>query len=255
MKKIFLSFFIFTLFSICFSQTNQQIIPSNLIKKQIIKSKSLDNLTVSLNYENVSIKDYSSSEILIEIYSNNNKKIPEIKFENKNLSIKSIKNYKKGDYCFICIYLPSNLLLNKFSLSNKTGSVTCTGIKAEDSFSISCTNSDLNIQKSKALYLDLFCEKGNVVLFKNYFDFFEINSRESAIDITLDTNIYGTSKIITEKGSILIKLNQQNLFDVSCDPFSPTKGKFTNNASNSNHPELPVIFIHTEKADITLEEY
>lgn len=202
MKKVFPLIILSILINFEIYSTNKQIQSHNqpqelLFKKnhltsQDFNSEDVKNITIKTTYETIEFSEIYGTDISIDIYSNNNTILPEIKLENNTLTIKSSvitksKRATPGDICKIIIYLPKDIWLNSLSI----------------------------------LYApELFTQKTEPPQKNEEFIIPGINSLNTTIE-TINTNI--TGKNIT--GNIVLKTKNGNikLENITSKPVSKTK--------------------------------
>lgn len=103
------------------NQPQDLIFTKNHLTSQDFPSEDVKNITIKTTYETLEFSEIYGTDISIDVYSNNNTILPEIKLENNTITIKSsvITKSKKatlGDICKIIIYLPKDIWLNSLSI-------------------------------------------------------------------------------------------------------------------------------------------
>ena len=119
MKKLILLLFPFLLSLPLFAE------PKNIVYNEAFDFSVIENLDISLTYENLQISRIYGDEIVIEIGSNNIKKIPDVLVQDQTLKIiskeqKSSRGYK----CSVYVYLPQDFIAQTIELHNVSGTIT-----------------------------------------------------------------------------------------------------------------------------------
>lgn len=243
MKK-FPTVFLTLLFPVFLFAVEQNLIVSNAFS-------AVTNIDFYLSYEDITLENIYGDEILLEIYSNDNHKIPQINQQEETISLTSAKISKlySSDYCHIKVYIPYELQLSNLRISTLSGKIDFQKISAEE---ISLKTKEGKIQGQNLLAISnisIQSEKGNIdinavtsetvsgtstngsiyfsLLKADYFDFL---STKGLIEINLQTPPKASSYVKTKTGDIEISIQEKSGFDLIV--FS-TNGIFKDEINNS----------------------
>jgi uncharacterized lipoprotein YehR (DUF1307 family) len=201
-SKLFLSFLLFFFAShFSFSQNK------NLVLRNTFSSTSIRNLKTNLNFENLTFDQTYSDEIIIEIYTNNNKLIPQITITNENtpnstLNITSAKlKNRKGDICSVVLYLPYKYSLQNVNIHNNYSNI--------DFKKLDCQELEIENISGQTLLNMVFCQStiisqqnGNIICKNFQSEYFFIDNSNGNIVFELTSNPQAYSYIKSINGRI-----------------------------------------------------
>ena len=118
----------------------------NIVSKDFYPAENIKTISIELSYENLVIKSTNGSDILVEIASNNSKKIPEIFLEANNFIIKSRKNQKwnTGNICTVYVYLPNDFFPKTTNIKVASGEIYIDNLET-DELKVSSASGDIKI--------------------------------------------------------------------------------------------------------------
>lgn len=247
MKKLFLFLCTFLLSLPLFAD------PKNIVYNKAFSFLALENLDISLTYENLQISRIYGEEIVIEIGSNNIKKIPQVTVQDETLRI--ISNEQKtsrGNKCNVYVYFPQDFDASEIKLHNVSGSITADILQAQNAVLISNISGRTDIASCQTELYKATSVSGNITLQKIAVDFFDFSSTSGTVFAELEqtplassgiTNISGKSQLYVPKDSNLT----YKTFSIS--------GKITNNSIDSTNPEAPQVTISSVSGKIEVREY
>lgn len=200
----------------------------NLVFNESYDFRNIDSITISLTYENLKINQIYGDEIVVEIGSNNIKKIPqvtlndELEYEDsfKNLEIKStVKKASPGTSCTVYLYLPQDFLPDRMNISLVSGNLQAENLRSQNTLYISNVSGRTDIASSSTDFLKLTSISGNVTMQKLSAGYFDMNNVSGNIFVELENSILAKSYITTVSGKIQVyyKKNESPFLDDSPD--------------------------------------
>ncbi len=227
--------------------------PKNIVYNEAFDFSAIENLDIYLTYENLQISRIYGEEIVIEIGSNNIKKIPQVTVQDETLRIIS-KEQKtsRGNKCNVYVYLPQDFDASEIKLHNVSGSITADILQAQNAVLISNISGRTDIATCQTELYKASSVSGNITLQKIAVDFFDFSSTSGTIFAELETaplassgitNISGKSQLYVPKDSNLT----YKTFSIS--------GKITKNSIDSTNPEAPQVTISSVSGKIEVREY
>lgn len=132
--------------SLCFLTSYMMMPAENIVSKDFYPAENIKTISIELSYENLEIKTTNGSDILVEIASNNSKKIPEIFLEANNFIIKSRKNQKwnTGNICTVYVYLPNDFFSKTTNIKVASGEIYIDNLET-DELKVSSASGDIKI--------------------------------------------------------------------------------------------------------------
>ena len=205
MKKIWIAFAT-TFFLFCVSAFADS---KNLVFNESYDYKGIDSITISLSYENLKISQIYGDEIVVEIGSNNIKKIPEVSIVQDELSsaleIKTtVKKATRGTNCTVYLYLPQDFLADRIDISLVSGNLQAENLRSQNALYISNVSGRTDIASSSTDFLKLTSISGNVTLQKLSAGYFDMNNVSGNIFVELENAILAKSYITTVSGKIQV---------------------------------------------------
>ncbi|MCR5062563.1 MAG: DUF4097 domain-containing protein [Treponema sp.] len=184
----------------------------NLAKQEKFSEAEISNLKITLGSEDLKIEKCSNSEITVEVYTNNTKRIPDITLKNDCLTIIRKTNIvsKPGEYCNVSIYIPADKKFNSLEVSTSSGQLTAEQLIA-DTAVISASSGDITLTECDFEQSNVDTSSGNqrIESFKSNSASFEASSG----DISVKT--ITSKKLKTKTSSGRIKFGT-----ITCDSFS-----------------------------------
>lgn len=219
MKKVFCFLGLLLFSKLCFFAD-----AGNIVYLKTFAFDGLETVEIALSYENLSISQIYGEEIVVEISSNNLKRIPLVDFSEDQdggfLRISSPqKKPVKGNYCTVYLYLPQDFNAKQLKFSAESGSITSQDLKAENSIYIKSTSGKIKLSGCTTEFFSALSLSGSLSLQKLNADFFDINTASGNIFIELDKNIRAKSKITSQSGKIQLyyKKNESPFADDSSE--------------------------------------
>lgn len=245
-KRIYLVIIIFSVFF-------QYVFSENLMLKETYDIDSITDLSIDLSFEELEIDSTSNDEFVVEISSNNDKRVPKVENKNGTLSITTIKKLSLfGTNCSIKLYIPRNVILNNVSINTASGNIdvsnfdcdtinvmTASGVMNFDNINVQndsnilsvsgginiedfetvnlrvvCTNGKISIEDLFSEYLDIKATSSNVLLNDVVFDYFDIKTISGDITLEVNSDISAKSSIETISGDIEIEFDKSPSFDL-----------------------------------------
>ena len=227
--------------------------PKNIVYNEAFDFSAIENLDISLTYENLQISRIYGDEIVIEIGSNNIKKIPQVTVHDETLRIIS-KEHKtsRGNKCNVYVYLPQDFSINEIKLHNESGSISADILQAQNAVLISNVSGRTDIATCQTELYKATSVSGNITLQKISVDFFDFSSTSGNIFAELETAPLATSGITNILGKSQLYVPKDS--NLTYKTFS-ISGKITNNSIDSTNPEAPQVTISSVSGKIEVREY
>ena len=247
MKKHIALLFIFLLSLPLFAD------PKNIVYNEAFDFSAIENLDISLTYENLQISRIYGEEIVIEIGSNNIKKIPQVTVQDETLRIISTEQKtSRGNKCNVYVYLPQDFDASEIKLHNVSGSITADILQAQNAVLISNVNGRTDIATCQTELYKATSVSGNITLQKIAVDFFDFSSTSGTIFAELEQTPLATSGITNISGKSQLYIPKDS--NLTYKTFS-ISGKITNNSIDSTNPEAPQVTISSVSGKIEVREY
>lgn len=117
----------------------------NIVSKEYYPTDNINELSIDLVYENIEIKGIHGDEFLVEIESNNSKRIPKVSVENSKLVIETQKRTSVfGNKCTVYLYIPNEFYSSNSNIKSTSGDVTIEDFET-GSISMNTTSGDIEI--------------------------------------------------------------------------------------------------------------
>lgn len=200
MKKLFPVFLILTFFSFRISSQVQgdAKVNANLLSTQSFPQNTIKNLRVQTSYENLEIVESYGTDLSLELYGNNNLRLPEITTSENSLTITSTsKKTTFGDICTIILYIPADTVFQNCEI--KTGEKTTSKINLAN-----LKSNNLNIETFNSDIKGSFIT-GNIVI------------KSVSGNVEIDNISSENSAIFTKNGQISIKNAEIRQFSTISD--------------------------------------
>ena len=183
----------------------------NLLKKEEFGANAIDNLEVSLSWEDIRIKEtYDTSSIEVEIYCNYKKYAPEASVSGSSLYIESTKSSfnffssPAGLSCTVVVYVPQKKDFDDISIKTSSGDIEIQRpLSARNEISLTASSGD--IDSNSGLFADtvkITASSGDVEIFNVDTDDFKTHT--SSGDITVKKVTGGTGSIEASSGTIKV---------------------------------------------------
>ena len=203
MKKL-LILLIFLLFSFPLFADAKNIVYNNSFDFQ-----KIDSIDISLTYENLKISQIYGDEIVVEIGSNNKKKIPEVLLEQDELNCvltiaSTVKKSTLGNSCTVYLYLPQDFLAEHISISLVSGNLQSDILKAQNALFIKNISGRTDIAGCSTDYLSATAVSGNLTIQKIATGYFDINNTSGNIFLELENKLEAKSRVTSVSGKIQI---------------------------------------------------
>ena len=208
-------------------------IEPNLIVSQTFSD--IHNLDFDLNFENLKIENIYGDEILVELYSNNRKKLPQLEKENGSLYLKSTENkLYPSDYCNIKIYVPYENIFETINIVNQKGQIifqilnteeltikSLNGkiqgqeISASSFISLSNFEGQIDINTAKTETLSAKTTSGSIYISSLKADYFDSTTDSGITEISLSSQPKASSRIYSKTGEVHLAFQNKTLgFDL-----------------------------------------
>ena len=180
----------------------------NLVYTNSFDFSTIDNLEITLTYEQLQISRIYGNELLVEIGSNNIKKIPEVSCDQETLKITSKEEkYKRGDKCTVYLYIPQDFQAQSITIRNVSGNISADFLKAQNAVLLSNVSGRTDIGSCQTELFTCLSVSGNTSLQKIMVDYFEIGHIDNTHGLKgeLKVRSYSTTiKRFEELKSILV---------------------------------------------------
>ena len=196
----------------------------NIVYNESFEFSQIDSLEILLSYENLKISQIYGDEIVVEIGSNNIKKIPEVTLEQDELysTLKISTTAKKvllGTNCTVYLYLPQDFLADQMSISLVSGNLQADILRSQNALFVNNISGRTDISESTTEYLKASSVSGNIKIQKLSASYFEMDSISGNIFIELEKAMEAKSRITSVSGKIQVyyKKNESPFSDDSPD--------------------------------------
>ena len=183
----------------------------NLVYNKSFDYKNINTLSISLTCENLKINRIYGDEIVIEIGSNNLKKIPEVVLEQpeqeeaSTLKITSVnKRSPLGFNCTVYVYLPQDFYAAQISISNVSGNIQADILNTQNAIYVSNMSGRTDIAASASDYLSASSVSGNLTLQKISAEYFDIQNVSGNTFLELENSIEARSRVTSVSGKIQV---------------------------------------------------
>lgn len=247
MKKLVIIFCAFLLSLQLFAD------PKNIVYNQAFDFSAIENLDISLTYENLQISRIYGNEIVVEIGSNNIKKIPQVTVQDESLQIIS-KEQKtsRGNKCNVYVYIPQDFGASEIKLNSVSGTISADILQSQNAVHIKNVSGRTDIAACQTEFYTASSLSGNITLQKISVDFFDFSSTSGNIFVELEAAPLASSKIKNGSGKSQMYVPKDS--DLELSTFS-ISGNITNNTTLQTNPAVPLITISSESGKIEVKEY
>ena len=198
-KKTILFVFLLISSSFLFAQEK------NLISRTNIQKDDVSELELNLSFESISTKRIYGDEISIEIYSNNNTKLPEISCKNGVLKIETkAKKGNAGEICSVVLYIPDRFIFEDIEIKTQTGDIELQNVRVQQEINISFEKASVSLENIKAEFLGIKGIEGKFLAQKINTEYFKIYTEKANISLSLSSKIIAQSNITSYSGDITI---------------------------------------------------
>ena len=227
--------------------------PQNMVYAKSFGFSSIENLDISLSYENLLISQIYGDEISVEIGSNNIKKFPEVILDETTLTIKTKEQKSRfGNKCTVYLYLPQDFVAQSISIKTASGTISADILKSQNAVHINNVSGRTDIGLCNTELFDVSTVSGNAKLQKitaDYFDFISVSGdifaelEKAPLASSGIKNTSGKSQLYVPKGSNLTYKT------------SSISGKITNNTTTVTNSDATQITISSTSGKIEIKEY
>ncbi len=198
----------------------------NILYSQTFDSLQLEQIDISLTYENLKIQQIYGDELVIEIGSNNNKRLPEVKLEADQQDLVSclkilstVKRARLGDNCTVYLYIPKDFLAKEMSIKLISGNLQAQGLSAENQIELNSISGRLDLDGCSSDFLKLSTVSGNLTLQNLSAAYFDISSVSGNLFVEVEKAFQAKSSITSISGKIQFyyKKNESPFTDDSPD--------------------------------------
>jgi DUF4097 and DUF4098 domain-containing protein YvlB len=224
-----------------------------LVKSKNYETADIERVIGNFTYENIEIITTNRSDILVEIMSSDEDRIPDITLSEKTLSIESEVLMSGFQSCSVYVYLPTDfvptttkvdtisgwvrikdLSTPTLSITTTSGDITLTNISA-NKIDADSTSGTINTTKIETSSLDAETTSGNIKSSELTCDNFSINSTSGDATLNVKNQLTKDSSIRTISGQIKLTVPEDSNFKVYV---KSTSGKFRDNIKDSScHPQ------------------
>ena len=220
-KKIFCSLILGAMVSVL------SALPS-LMEKKSFDSASIQNLDVSLIWEDITFKPVNTSDIFVEIYCTKKKYIPDVKLSSSTLIIESkhLDMGAKSDSksCEIIVYIPTRQQFKKIHISSTSG--TAQGdLPASEKVTAQTTSGSIKFESCITDFFDSSSTSGSITVRELTCKALSVSSLSGTIGLELQRAIGKNSSISTTSGLIFISMPENSPLTVKA---TTSSGSFTN---------------------------
>jgi DUF4097 and DUF4098 domain-containing protein YvlB len=198
----------------------------NIVYNESFDFKNVDSLQINLTCENLNISRIYGDEIVVEIGTNNIKKLPVVTLEQNDdygtgtLTITStIKKVSLGFNSTVYLYLPQDFLPGELYISNVSGNIQSDVLVSVNNIIIKNVSGRTDIAGINTDYFSAAAASGNIKIQKLSAGYFDINNVSGNIFAELEKSFEAKSKITTISGKIQVyyKKNESPFTDDSPD--------------------------------------
>ena len=187
----------------------------NLVYTNSFDFYTIDNLEITLTYEQLQILRIYGNELLVEIGSNNIKKIPEVSCDQETLKITSKEEkYKRGDKCTVYLYIPQDFQAQSITIRNVSGNISADFLKAQNAVLLSNVSGRTDIGSCQTELFTCLSVSGNTSLQKIMVDYFEFGSTSGNIFAELERAPLATSMISNISGKTQVYFPKNSNFEI-----------------------------------------
>ena len=173
----------------------------NIVYNETFDFNQLESINVALVYENIQISRIYGDEIVVEIGSNNIKRIPEVIIEDETLIIRTKdKKVRKGNKCNVYLYLPQDFDAQSITVTNVDGNISADILQAQNYVEVANISGRNDINCCKTELFTVSNVSGNSTLQKITADYFDFSSVSGIIFVELEQTPLATSEITTISG-------------------------------------------------------
>ena len=173
----------------------------NIVFNQSFDAQNIDEIKISLVYEDLKITRIYGDQINVEIGSNNLKKIPDVICHDGTFIIQS-KEQKvtRGNNCTVYLYLPNELSAMSISISNVSGNIQADLLKAQNSVIVGNISGRTDIASCSAELINASSTSGNITLQKVIAEYFTFGSTSGNIFVEFQKAPLASSQITNISG-------------------------------------------------------
>ena len=210
MKKLVIIFCAFLLSLPLFAD------PKNIVYNQAFDFSAIENLDISLTYENLQISRIYGNEIVVEIGSNNIKKIPQVSVQDESLQIIS-KEQKtsRGNKCNVYVYIPQDFDASEIKLNSVSGTISADILQTQNAVHINNVSGRTDIVACQTEFYKATSVSGNITLQKIAVDFFDFSSTSGTVFAELEQTPLASSKITNTSGKSQLYYPKSSNFELS----------------------------------------
>ena len=189
--------------------------PKNIVYNQAFGFSAIENLDISLTYENLQISRIYGNEIVVEIGSNNIKKIPQVTVQDESLQIISKEQKSsRGNKCNVYLYLPQDFDAKSIELHNVSGNISADILQSQNAVHIKNVSGRTDIAACQTEFFTASSLSGNITLQKIAVDFFDFSSTSGNIFVELAQASQASSKIKNVSGKSQLYFPKETNFDL-----------------------------------------
>ena len=181
----------------------------NLVFNESFDYTNIDSIIISLSYENLKVSQIYGDEIVVEIGSNNIKKIPQVTLKQDELSSvlkieSTVKRATLGNSCTVYLYLPQDFIAKELDFSVMSGHLQADSLQAENSIFLSSISGRIDTAACSTEYLLASSVSGNITMQKISVGYFDIKNVSGKIFAELEKALEAKSKISSVSGNIQV---------------------------------------------------
>lgn len=189
--------------------------PKNIVYNQAFDFSAIENLDISLTNENLQISRIYGNEIVVEIGSNNIKKIPQVSVQDESLQIISKEQKSsRGNKCNVYVYIPQDFDASEIKLNSVSGTISADILQTQNAVHIKNVSGRTDIAACQTEFFTASSLSGNITLQKISVDFFDFSSTSGNIFVELEATPLASSKITNLSGKSQLYFPKETNFDL-----------------------------------------
>ena len=227
--------------------------PKNIVYSQAFDFSQIDNLDISLVWENLVISQIYGDEISVEIGCNDLKKIPQVLCSDGVFTIETKeKKVRSGIRCTVYLYLPQDLNALSIKINCVSGNIQADTLHSQNSIMINNVSGRTDIASCTTELYSLNTVSGNATLQKISAEYFDFKSTSANIFAELEQPPLASSEITTVSGKSQLYIPKGADLKLTTSSIS---GSISISATSSPNPTAPQVSISSVTGKIEIKEY
>lgn len=187
----------------------------NIVYKESFSFAQIENLKISLTYEDLQISQIYGDEIVVEIGSNNRNKTPEVFVDDDILKIQTKEQkVRRGERCNVYVYLPQDFFAKSIELNNTSGNITVDILKAENAILVNNVSGRTDIGNCQTELFTSTNVSGNSTLQKIVAEYFQLSSTSGNLFAQLEQAPEATSQLTNISGKTQLYYPKDSNFEI-----------------------------------------